>query len=77
MTNARPAAPAQENKERQRLFVEVLQDQGRLDRVDEFVSPDFVNHSRPPGSPDGPEGVRAIFAAIRQGFPTTTRPSSR
>jgi predicted ester cyclase len=61
--------PTAENKERQRLFVEVLQDRGELDRVEEFVRPDFVDHSLPPGLPTGPEGVRAILGAIRQGFP--------
>ena len=32
-----PGVTAQDNKERQRLFVEVLQDRGELDRVEEFV----------------------------------------
>ena len=60
---------AAENKERQRLFVEVLQDHGEIDRVDEFVRPDFVNHTGRPGSPAGAEGVRAGLAAFRTGFP--------
>ena len=58
-----------ENKERQRAFVRVLQDQGRLDVVDEFVRPDFVDHSSPPGVPSGPDGVRAVLGMIRQAFP--------
>jgi steroid delta-isomerase-like uncharacterized protein len=62
-------AVAQDNKERQRQFVQVLQHEGRLDRVEEFVRPDVVDHSLPPGMPAGPEGVRAILGAIRQGFP--------
>jgi steroid delta-isomerase-like uncharacterized protein len=56
-------------KERQRLFVEVLQDRGELDRVEEFVREDVVDHSLPPGLPTGPDGVRAVLGAIRQGFP--------
>ena len=60
---------AQDNKERQRLFVEVLQDRGELDRVEEFVHPAFVDHSAVPGLPDGPEGVRAVLGAVRAGFP--------
>ena len=60
---------AAQNKERQRLFVEVLQDRGEIDRVDEFVRPDFVNRTGRPGSPPGPEGVRAGLAAFRVGFP--------
>ena len=62
-------SPARDSKERQRLFVEVLQDRGELDRVDEFVHADIVDHSLPPGLPAGKEGVRAILGAIRQGFP--------
>lgn len=58
-----------ENKERQRRFVEVLQERGEIDRVDEFVRPDFVNHTGRPGNPSGPEGVRAGLAAFRAGFP--------
>ena len=69
MTDARLAPLAEANKERQRLFVEVLQHQGQLDRVEEFVHPDIVDHSEPPGLPGGPAGVRAILGAIRQGFP--------
>jgi steroid delta-isomerase-like uncharacterized protein len=60
---------AEENRERQRAFVQVLQHEGQLDRVEEFVRPDFVDHSLPPGLPGGPEGVRAILGAIRHGFP--------
>ena len=60
---------AERNKERQRLFVEVLQNQGEIDRVDEFVRPDFENYTARPGSPSGPEGVRSGLAAFRAGFP--------
>ena len=60
---------AERNKERQRLFVEVLQNQGEIDRVDEFVRPDFVNHTGRPGSPPGPEGVRSGLETFRAGFP--------
>lgn len=55
-----------QNKERQRLFVEVLQGRGEVDRVDEFVRPDFENHTARPGAP---EGIRSGLAAFRAGFP--------
>ena len=60
---------AQGSRERQRLFVDVLQDRGELERVEEFVHPSFVDHSGMPELPDGPEGVRAVLGAIRAGFP--------
>jgi steroid delta-isomerase-like uncharacterized protein len=56
------------NKERQRLFVEVLQNQGEIDRVDEFVRPDFVNVTGRPGSPPGPDAVSSGLAAFRTAF---------
>jgi steroid delta-isomerase-like uncharacterized protein len=57
------------NKDRQRQFVEVLQNEGDLDRVEEFVHPEAVDHNLPPGLPDGQEGVRAVLGAIRSAFP--------
>lgn len=57
------------NKERQRQLVDVLQNEGQLERVEEFVDEDVVDHERRDGTPGGAEGVRAVFAAIRQGFP--------
>jgi steroid delta-isomerase-like uncharacterized protein len=51
------------------LLVEVLQGQGQLHRVEEFVRPDVIDHSLPPGLRGGSEGVRAILGAIEQGFP--------
>jgi len=58
-----------DNRDRQLRFVEVLQNEGRLDRVEEFVHPEFVDHSAPPGVPGGPDGVKAVLGAIRQAFP--------
>jgi steroid delta-isomerase-like uncharacterized protein len=63
------ADSAQMNKARQQDFVETLQNQGRLDRVPDFVHPDFVDHSAMPGLPEGPAGVAAVLGAIRQAFP--------
>ena len=57
------------NKERQQELVQVLQNDGQLDRVQEFIRDDVVDHERREGMPAGAEGVRAVFGAIRQGFP--------
>jgi predicted ester cyclase len=69
VVNVLESTTSAENKERQRLLVEVLQNQGRLDRVEEFVHEGVVDHGAPPGLPAGAEGVRAVMGAIRQGFP--------
>ena len=57
------------SKERQREFVRVLQNDGDLSRVEEFVHPDVVDHELQEGMPTGHEGVRAVLGAIREGFP--------
>jgi steroid delta-isomerase-like uncharacterized protein len=64
-----PDSTTARNKERQLLFVEALQGRGEIDRVDEFVRPDFENHTAGPGAPEGAEGVRSGLAAFRAGFP--------
>jgi steroid delta-isomerase-like uncharacterized protein len=58
-----------EPKDRQREFVEDVQGRGNIDRVDEFIAEDFVNHTPPPGVPANRDGARAIFQAIRSAFP--------
>ena len=62
-------ATAQANKARQQAFVTTLQRDGELERVGEFVHPDCVDHSLPPGLPPGAEGVAAVLGMIREAFP--------
>ncbi len=51
-----------------RLVMEAEQD-GNLSVLDELLASDFVDHTPLPGhSPDG-AGVRALFAALQEGFP--------
>lgn len=53
----------------QRYFEEVW-NQGRLDLLDELLTPDYVNHTpSTPNPPRGPAGLKPIVAAIRTGFP--------
>jgi steroid delta-isomerase-like uncharacterized protein len=53
----------------ERYFDEVW-NQGRLDVLDELLSPDYVNHTPSAGSPPaGPDGLKPIVQAIRQAFP--------
>lgn len=49
--------------------VEVLFNRGELDRVEEFVTPGFVNHEAWPGEDPGPEGFRVRLARLREAFP--------
>jgi len=60
---------ADDPKTRMRSFVKQVQNDGDVDAVDDYMADDFVDHSAVPGFPPGPAGAKALFAAIRLGFP--------
>jgi steroid delta-isomerase-like uncharacterized protein len=43
--------------------------QGRAEVIDEVIATDIVDHGRPPGMPQGREGVKALFHVVRAAFP--------
>jgi steroid delta-isomerase-like uncharacterized protein len=43
--------------------------EGRLEVVDEVVSPDMIDHTQVPGMPSGREGIKALIRAVRSTFP--------
>jgi steroid delta-isomerase-like uncharacterized protein len=59
----------EENKSIVRRFVDEVQSKGNIDAIDELCSPEFVNHSAPPGVPSNCEGVKQVTAMFRQAFP--------
>ncbi len=59
----------EENKAIVRRFVDEVQSKGNIDAIDELCSPEFVNHSAPPGVPSNCEGVKQVTAMFRQAFP--------
>ena len=38
--------------------------QGDLAAIDELLTPDFIDHDAPPGTPQGPEAARAFAGAM-------------
>jgi steroid delta-isomerase-like uncharacterized protein len=50
-------------------FIEEVFNRGRLEATDELLSPSYVLHDAPPGTPSGPEGVRQIVSTFRGAFP--------
>jgi steroid delta-isomerase-like uncharacterized protein len=60
---------AEENKALLRRFVDEVQSAGNIDALDELCSPEFVNHSAPPGVPSNCDGVKQLTAMFRQAFP--------
>jgi predicted ester cyclase len=52
-----------------RYFNEVW-NEGKVDVLDELLSPDYINHTPSAGSPPpGPNGLKPIVLAIRRAFP--------
>jgi steroid delta-isomerase-like uncharacterized protein len=59
----------EENKATAQRFFDEVVSQGKLEVVDQLCSPDLVDHETQPGMPDGREGVKQFFAAIREAIP--------
>ena len=56
------------NVERMRLFVEQVQEKGRLELIDSLVRPDFRNHTVEPGQRDDRAGIGETVAAMHEAF---------
>ncbi len=56
-------------KEVHREYVQVIWEQKNLAALEQFLTPDFMDHSAPPGLRPGPEGIRQLFAMIQTAFP--------
>jgi steroid delta-isomerase-like uncharacterized protein len=53
-----------------RRYFEEVWNQGRLEVLDELLSPTYINHTPSVGNPaPGPGGLKPIVTAIRQAFP--------
>jgi steroid delta-isomerase-like uncharacterized protein len=52
-----------------RIPLEIFND-GRMELIDEFFAPDYIEHvAPPPGVPSGIDGLRVLVAALRTAFP--------
>jgi predicted SnoaL-like aldol condensation-catalyzing enzyme len=60
---------AENNKALVRRFVEEAQCRHNLAAVDEYLSPEFVDHSVPPGLPPTREGVKLQFGMFLAALP--------
>ena len=59
----------EENKGLVRRFIEEIQNEGRLELIDEMIAPDFVDHSPLPGFPATRDGTKQMFSYVRKAFP--------
>lgn len=49
--------------------LELVVNGGRMELVDELVAADYVNHSAPPGAPQGREAIRSYLKLLKGAFP--------
>lgn len=59
----------EENKASARRFYELVFNQQNLNAIDDYLTPDIVDYSLPPGAPGGIEGVRQTIGMFLTGFP--------
>jgi steroid delta-isomerase-like uncharacterized protein len=59
------------NKTRLQNYINTTWNQHDLSVIDDALLPEFVDHTLPPGSQQGPAGQRAFLEAYLQGFPDT------
>lgn len=60
---------SEENKASARRFLEEVMNRGNLAVIDELTSPDFVDHTAPPGVPATNEGFKGFVSTFRAAFP--------
>ena len=60
---------AENNKRLVRQFVEEAQTRHNLGAIDQYMAPEFVDHSVPPGLPPDREGVKMQFSMFFSAFP--------
>src|SRR5215472_16771964 len=58
-----------ENKAVVRRFFDEVWNGGRIDVIDQIITPDAVDHNPNPGQPPGSEGVRWLVRVFSSAFP--------
>ena len=58
----------EQNKAIYRRFLQEVFNEGRLDKL-ELLSPSYVFHDAPPGTPKGPEAIKQVVTMFRGAFP--------
>jgi predicted ester cyclase len=58
----------QSNVGQMRVFVRQVQEQGRLELIEQLVRPDFLNHTVEPGQRGDRAGIGETVAAMHQAF---------
>ena len=59
---------SEENKAVFQQFVDGLNNKD-VDKIEQIMAPNFVNHDQPPGQKPGPDGMREMLEMFFAGFP--------
>jgi steroid delta-isomerase-like uncharacterized protein len=59
----------EENKALTRRFYEEIYNQRHLAVIEELTAPEAFSHEAPPGTAEGPEGVRQVLQMLASAFP--------
>jgi steroid delta-isomerase-like uncharacterized protein len=59
----------EQNKAIYRRYIQEVFNEGRLEKLDELLSPDYVYHDAPLGTPPGAEGIKQVVTMFHTGFP--------
>jgi steroid delta-isomerase-like uncharacterized protein len=57
-----------QNKDIYERYLKEVWENGNLDAIDDYLSPDFHNNDPIPGIPDGPAGERKLIEMFRASF---------
>lgn len=64
-----PLLSTDQNKSTYRRFIKEVFNEGRLEAVEQYLSPNYVFHGAPAGTTPGRDGVKQIVSAFRAAFP--------
>ena len=64
-----PLTNTDQNKSTYRRFIQEVFNEGQLDGIETYLSPTYVYHDAPPGTPQGRDGVKQVVSTFRAAFP--------
>jgi steroid delta-isomerase-like uncharacterized protein len=59
----------EQNKAVYRRFIQEVFNEGRLDMLEQLLSPSYIYQDAPPGTPPNAEGIKQVVANARTAFP--------
>jgi predicted ester cyclase len=58
----------EENKTLLRSYIEEVLNKGNLNAVDRYYAPNCIDHSAPPGTPSGVDGIKQLLTVTLSAF---------